>query len=145
MFIPEVLVIQDPAGNVAQGLGRELERVVSAAAGAADEPGAFEDADVFAEAGEGHWIWFGEIGYACGAASKAFEDGAARGIGDGVQDAVDVLGTLNHTVKLKRIVYIVNRIVQCIEALHGGSSSAADLATFLSSFRARRVANRNVR
>jgi len=122
MFIPEVLVIQDPAGNVAQGPGRELERVVTAAAGAADEPGAFEDADVFAEAGEGHWIWFGEIGYACGAAGKAFKDGAARGIGDGVQDAVDVLGTLNHTVKLQRIVFIVNRIVQCIEA---GSKAAA--------------------
>jgi len=102
MFIPEVLVMQDPAGNVAQGLWRQLERVVTAAADAAYEPGAFEDANVFAEAGEGHWIWFGEIGYTCGASGEAFEDGAPRGIGDRVQDAVDVLGTLNHTVKLQR-------------------------------------------
>lgn len=89
MLAPEMLVIQDPASDRAQRFRRELERVVAAAAGAADEPGALEDADVFAEAGERHRKWLGDIGDARGAAGEAFEDGATGGVGDGGEGAVD--------------------------------------------------------
>ncbi len=128
MFIPEMLVIQHPASDVAKRFGRELQRVVASTAGAADEPGAFENADVFAEAGERHRERFGDIGNARGAAGEAFEDGASGRVGDGGEDAADGMvacpwkglmissgasGMLNHAVKLRGRRLIVNRIVQC--------------------------------
>ncbi len=126
MFVPEMLVVQNPTGYSSQRLGREPESVVATSASAANEPGAFEDANVLAKAGQRHGIWFGEVGNAGGAAGEALEDGAPRGIRDGGQDAVDVVfataqqrggvpcglpAMLNHTVQSSSVTGIVNRIV----------------------------------
>jgi len=60
----------------------EGEEMVAPRATAVDEPGVFENADVFRNGIEGHRKVRGEFGDAGFTGGQAFEDGAASGVGE---------------------------------------------------------------
>jgi hypothetical protein len=87
--VPELLVFQEPTSRVAERLWREGESIVAAATRTANETGFLQYANVLAKSGERHGKGLGKIGNASGTAGKAVEDGAAGGIGNGAEDAIE--------------------------------------------------------
>jgi len=102
--IPELFVFQEPLGYIAQRLRGQLESVVAASAGAADESGTLEYAHVLAESGKRNGKRLSDIGDACGPAGEAIDDGAASAVGDGGGDGIKVSrgrAMVNHVVQYR--------------------------------------------
>jgi hypothetical protein len=109
--VPKRFVMQDPLGHIAQGLRGQLQSVFAAAARAADKTCAFEDSNVFAEAGQRHGKRFGNVGYASGATRKPVDDGAPGRIGNGGGDTIEVRGRMvNHMVHYSRDPFTLSTV-----------------------------------
>ena len=61
---------------------------------------------MFGDAGEGQGEWAADVAYGCLAGGEAGEDGAAGGVGEGVEDPVQVL-LFNHVVEGGGIVGLI--------------------------------------
>jgi hypothetical protein len=85
--VSELVVSQNPAREMPQGMRGQLKCVVAAAASTSDEPSSFEDPHMLAKARERHWEALGNVGNARGAGREALDDSAPRGVGDRGGDA----------------------------------------------------------
>jgi hypothetical protein len=80
---PELAILQDPLGHVAQRFWLQAQRIFAASAPPAHQTSALQDANVLAEAGERHRKIRSHIGNSCRPTSQAVYDRATRWIGDG--------------------------------------------------------------
>ena len=103
-MIPKLLIIQNPARHIAQGLRGQPEDIVTSAARAADQASSFENSHVFAEARERHGKRLGDVGNARRSAREAVDDRPARGIRYSGRRLIDlgVRSMLNHVVNYSR-------------------------------------------
>ena len=103
--LPELLVEGEPVLRGLERLGVEADHAAGAAALALDEGGALEDVEVLGDGGEGDGVGLGELADGLLAADDVAEEGAAGGIGEGVEDRVEAGlgvgggGKLNHMVE----------------------------------------------
>lgn len=79
----------DPAGCVFHGRGREAAAVNAAVDLAAQQAGGFQNSQVLGDRGKRDVEWFGKFADGGLSLRETGEDGAARGIGEGVEDAID--------------------------------------------------------
>ncbi len=100
LLIPEALVERDPRGRIAQR--RRLQAAEPDAAGLAglDQAGVAEHAQVLGDRRQRHRVRLGQGGDRSLALSQVGEDGAARGVGEGGERAIERRRRiLNHMVK----------------------------------------------
>ena len=99
MRLPKNAVLLDPRRGALHRLGGEAAAMDPSIHFALQQPGRFEDADVFGDGWEGNaegLRQFGDHGFALG---EAGQDGAARGIGESAEGGVqESLGIFNHMV-----------------------------------------------
>lgn len=106
--IPATGKLSDPILRGFEGLRAEADEVDAAFASAIDEAGAFEDAEVAGDGGEGDAERFREGGDgALWLAGEGEEDAAAGGVGEGGEDRGDAASV--------EVALIVNRHVKYIE------------------------------
>jgi len=89
---PEGAVLLDPGVDGAQGFGIELINPMAAFAVFADEVSAAQQAQVFGDGGAGDRESSGDLSGGLAAAAEKVEDGAAGGIGEGLEGGFGVAG-----------------------------------------------------
>ena len=98
--MPEDAVLLDPGIDSTERLGVQFVNTISAFAVFADQVGAAEEAQVLGDGGTGYGKSFGDLSGGLAAAAEEIEDGAAGGIGEGVEGGLGSLaaGICNRTV-----------------------------------------------
>ena len=82
---PEDAVLLDPGVDGAERFGIELVNAVTAFAMLADQMRAAQQAQVLGDGGTGDGEGFGDLSGGLAAAAEEIEDGAAGGIGEGLE------------------------------------------------------------
>jgi len=91
---PVLAELLGPLDGVFEWCGVEAAEVLAAMHSAADEIRGFEDSDVLGRGGEGHFEGCGEVGEVSLAPGELADDGAAGGVGQGVEDGVEAWGLI---------------------------------------------------
>ncbi len=89
---PEAAVLVDPGINGAQGFGIELVDAVPALALLADQMRAAQQAQVLGDSGTGDRKGAGDLPGGLAATAEKIEDGAANGIGEGLEGGLGGAG-----------------------------------------------------
>jgi hypothetical protein len=97
--LPVLAELPGPQHGVPERLGAEAAAVLASHNAPADEAGPLEHADVLGGRGEGHPEGRGELGEGALSGGELPDDGAACGVRQGVEDAVEPGGGIqNHVV-----------------------------------------------
>ena len=101
---PKRAVIGQPLVGFMQNRRVETDDLKAAAALAGDELRGLEDFEVFGDGGQGEGVWSGEVANGLFAGRDIVKDGAAGGVGEGVEDGIEPGGVrLNHMVECSRV------------------------------------------
>jgi len=98
LVVPELAIHVEPGRRLTQRCGVEPDVSDPSDATPLDEPSALEHAQVLADRRERHGERPGQLAHGVLALGQACHDRAARGVGEGVEDAVEGTGLVNHLV-----------------------------------------------
>jgi hypothetical protein len=97
--LPESAVLADPGGSIFHRRGCEAAAVHAASNFTVEQPGGFENAEVFGDSRKRDLKGFRKLGDGSLAESEAREDGATGGIGESAKGGIEGgSGIVNHIV-----------------------------------------------
>src|SRR5690606_31962307 len=99
--LPEGALLREPGLRRRELRDVELAGSDAALLAGADQAAAFQQADVLQEGRQGHGERPGELAHTRRPLAQPPDDGPARGIGEGVEDAAQRLVMLIHTAKYR--------------------------------------------